>query len=81
MRGEANMRTETQNLDVTVTPEIGGAASVGVAFAVNPAAGVATLLAQKLLKDPLSKVFRLHYHITGSWNAPVVEKTGAQSAP
>ncbi|MDR2677938.1 MAG: TIGR02099 family protein [Zoogloeaceae bacterium] len=81
MRGEANMRTETQNLDVTVTPEIGGAASVGVAFAINPAAGAATLLAQKLLKDPLSKAFRLHYHITGSWNAPIVEKTGAQNAP
>jgi uncharacterized protein (TIGR02099 family) len=81
MQGEANMRAETQNLDVTVTPEIGGAASVGVAFAVNPVVGATTLLAQKLLKNPLSKVFRLHYHITGNWNAPIVEKTGTQDAP
>ncbi|MDR2165426.1 MAG: TIGR02099 family protein [Zoogloeaceae bacterium] len=77
MRGTADMKTETQDLRVTVTPEVGGVAAMGAAIAINPAVGAAALLAQNLLKNPLNKAFRLRYHVTGHWGDPVVEKIGA----
>jgi uncharacterized protein (TIGR02099 family) len=73
MRGEADLKHETQNLYVTVQPELGGSAALGIAV-VNPLAGVATLLAHKLLQNPLNKVFSFEYLVTGKWDDPKVEK-------
>jgi uncharacterized protein (TIGR02099 family) len=76
MRGTADMKSETQNLNVTVQPELGGIAAVGVAIAINPVVGAATLLAQNVLKNPLNKAFSLQYKVTGTWDNPQVEKIG-----
>ena len=65
MRGETDLKRETQRLFVTVQPELGTTAALGVAL-VNPVAGVATLLANKLLQDPLNQMFGFDYLVTGS---------------
>jgi uncharacterized protein YhdP len=66
----------------TVRPEIGGAAAMGVALA-HPVAGVATLLANTILRDPLNRLFSYHYRVTGSWDDPKVDKVPAanQASP
>lgn len=70
-----------QRLAVSVQPELGGSAALGVAV-VNPLAGVATLLAHRMLQNPLNRVFASEYLITGTWADPKVEKlTGANVAP
>jgi len=74
MRGSADMRDETQNLALTIQPELSGVAAVGTALAINPLVGAAALLAQTFLKNPLNKVFGIDYQVTGSWNDPVVER-------
>lgn len=79
MRGETDLKRETQRLFVTVQPELGTTAALGVAL-VNPVAGVATLLANKLLQDPLNQMFGFDYLVTGSWDDPKVEKLGRQAA-
>ncbi|HQO28401.1 MAG TPA: YhdP family protein [Accumulibacter sp.] len=71
--GETNLKQETQRLRVTVQPELGGSAALGVAL-VNPLAGAATLLAHKLLQNPLNKMFGVEYLVTGKWDDPKVEK-------
>ena len=76
MRGEVDLARETQRLDVTVQPEIGDTAAVGMAM-VHPAAGVATWLANKVLRNPLGTVFGYRYLITGTWDDPKAEKLGA----
>jgi len=80
MRGDADLKHETQNLNVTVQPELGGSAALGIAV-VNPIAGVATLLAHKLLQNPLNKVFSFEYLVTGKWDDPKVEKISRSATP
>jgi uncharacterized protein (TIGR02099 family) len=76
MKGEVDLDKETQNVRVTVQPEIGGSVALGAALAINPATGVAALLAQKILRDPLNKAFSFDYDIKGAWADPTVEKVG-----
>ncbi|MCP5247141.1 MAG: TIGR02099 family protein [Candidatus Accumulibacter sp.] len=78
MRGEADLKNETQHLNVNVQPELGGSAALGVAM-VNPLVGVATLLAHKVLQNPLNKMFSFEYLVTGSWDEPKVERLSSAS--
>jgi uncharacterized protein (TIGR02099 family) len=77
MSGDIDLTRETQALKVRVVPSVGDSLSVagGLMFA-HPIAGVATLLAQRLLKDPLGQAFAFEYSVTGTWADPKVEKLG-----
>jgi uncharacterized protein YhdP len=48
---------------------------------VNPVAGVATMIAQRVLKNPLGQIFAYEYKITGTWTDPKVEKLQAAPPP
>ena len=86
--GEANLAQETQNLAVRVLPALSTTLSTGAAgaalllLAANPlvaaAVGAGTLLAQKVMKDPLEQMFAYDYRVTGSWSDPVVERVGSR---
>jgi uncharacterized protein YhdP len=73
MRGQVDLAAETQNLIVRVTPSLSESIAVAGAI-VNPAVGVAAYLAQKALKDPLSKIASFEYAVTGTWADPVVAR-------
>lgn len=73
MTGQIDLSLETQNLSVKVTPQLGDTASTVVGL-VNPVAGVAALIAGRLLKNPLGKIFAYDYTITGTWSDPKVDK-------
>ena len=79
MSGEVDLALETQNLRVHVEPELGTIAALGISLA-NPALGIATyavtLIGSKMLKNPLNRMFRQKFQLTGSWNAPLVGKPG-----
>lgn len=77
MRGDVDLQNETTRLVVNVQPELGGTAALGVAF-LNPIAGAATLLAHKVLQNPLNQIFSFDYGITGKWDDPKVEKLSTQ---
>ena len=80
IKGETNLKNETQNLKVKVRPHISDSLSLA-AFAGGPIAGVAAFVAQKLLKDPFNKIVQSEYVITGTWDKPVEvesEKSEAQ---
>jgi uncharacterized protein (TIGR02099 family) len=74
MNGKVDMPSESQELTLTIQPELGGVAAVGVAVAVNPLVGAAALFAQNFLKNPLNRVFSLQYFVTGTWDDPKVER-------
>ncbi|MGE0874101.1 MAG: YhdP family protein [Burkholderiales bacterium] len=71
--GDVDLARETQRLQVKVIPELGSTASTVVGL-VNPIAGVATMLAQRVLKNPLGQAFAFNYLISGGWADPKVEK-------
>lgn len=80
MSGLVDLNLEAQNLHVRVVPRMEGVASTVVGL-VNPAAGVATMLAQRILKDPLGQIAASEYRITGTWSDPKVEPVRPPEAP
>lgn len=77
MEGQADIGQETQDLKVVVVPEINAGTAALIATAINPAVGLGTFLAQFLLRQPLQSATTQHFHITGSWADPKVEKVAA----
>ena len=88
--GDADLATETQRLNVRVQPALSSSVSAGAAllFLANPllgaAVGAGSLFAQAILQDPVEKLFRFEYTVTGSWSDPIVTKNvggNASAAP
>ncbi len=85
--GEIDLARETTALEVRVKPALSTTFSAGAAalFIANPligaAVGAGTLLAQKLLDNPLGSIFSYDYRVTGSWSDPQVERVGSRAVP
>jgi len=81
--GETDLAKETQRLVVRVQPALSSSVSAGAAllFLTNPlvgaVVGAGSLFAQTILQDPVEKMFRYEYTVTGGWSDPVVAKGGA----
>ncbi|MBU3600312.1 TIGR02099 family protein [Polynucleobacter sp. 30F-ANTBAC] len=72
LTGNANLVNETQDMRITVVPNLNaGSASVAYTF-VNPIIGLSTLIGQYLIADEVSKLFQLDYLVQGTWAAPQV---------
>lgn len=80
MKGEVNLVAETQDLEVHVRPMLTSAAAVAGAAVVNPLVGVAALLVQKALGDPVEQAASRDYRVTGTWGNPQVARIERQSA-
>ena len=74
MKGAVDLARETQKLRVRVTPYLSEGVSIAGALIGGPLAGVATLLAQKMLKDPIDQMAAYEYEVTGTWKDPQVVK-------
>jgi uncharacterized protein YhdP len=70
--GSVDLRNETQQLHLVVLPEIDASTAALALGVANPILGLGALLANTVLKAPLSKAFALEYDITGTWNDPVI---------
>ncbi len=81
MTGDVSLPAERQNLSVTVTPRLGTVAAVGTGLLVNPLVGLGVLLGGEVLRNPLERVLAVQYSITGTWDNPVIERTGKVVAP
>lgn len=80
MYGDVDLARETQKLRVKVFPSMSDSLSVAGALIGGPIAGIATFVAQKLLKDPIDKIAAYEYDITGTWIDPQVSKVGSAPA-
>ncbi len=82
MSGSADVVAETQDLRVQVQPTLSESIAIGAAAGLlNPAVGVVTYLAQKVLSDPIEKLFAFEYAVTGAWSDPQVAKRGQVPEP
>jgi len=80
MTGQVDLSLETQALSVRVTPQLGDTASTVVGL-LNPIVGLATLIAGRIAKNPLGKMFAYDYSINGTWSDPKIEKVQTSAAP
>jgi uncharacterized protein (TIGR02099 family) len=80
MSGDVDLARETQKLRVKVFPSMSDSLSVAGALIGGPIAGIATFVAQKLLKDPIDKIAAYEYDISGTWADPQVAKVEQPNA-
>ncbi len=74
IKGETDLKKETQHLNVKVTPFVSDSVSLA-ALLGGPAVAAATFVAQKILKDPLNKFAAEEYEIGGTWDKPIELKS------
>jgi uncharacterized protein YhdP len=74
MTGDVDLVRETQKLRVKVIPHLSEGVALGASLVGGPVAGVATFLAQKILKDPIERLIAFDYNVSGSWSDPLVTK-------
>jgi uncharacterized protein YhdP len=73
-------------LRVRVQPSLSSSVSAGAAalFIANPlvgaAVGAGTLLAQKMLNNPIEQLFAYEYGVSGAWDDPVVQRLPSRTA-
>jgi uncharacterized protein YhdP len=75
MLGKIDLDHETQNLRVRILPTLGDSVSL-LGFVAGPVVGVGTMIANKILREPLDKLASFEYNVTGSWINPNVTKSG-----
>jgi uncharacterized protein (TIGR02099 family) len=80
VQGRVDTLHETQDLDVQVVPVIGSAGAALAVATVNPVAGLGTLLAGALLREPLTAAATREYRVSGAWRQPKIERFGASAA-
>jgi uncharacterized protein (TIGR02099 family) len=84
--GDVDLARETQQLRVRVQPSLSSSVSAGAAalFLANPligaAVGAGTLLAQKMLNNPIEQIFSYEYGVSGSWDDPLVQRLSSRTA-
>lgn len=74
IKGETDLKKETQHLYVKVTPYVSDSVSLA-ALAGGPAVAAAAFVAQKLLRDPLNEIAAEEYEIIGTWDNPIEIKS------
>lgn len=74
MSGVVNLAQETQNLKLQIQPRLEDTVAVAGALLGGPAVGLGTLLASKVLKDPLGQATGFEYAVSGTWTEPVITK-------
>ena len=81
MSGSVDLAQETQQLRVRVVPAVGGSVSGLLAVLANPVWGLGSLVLQRVLKDPLGRIFEFEYAVAGTWTDPKVERLRAEALP
>jgi uncharacterized protein (TIGR02099 family) len=81
MSGSADLAHETQKLHVVIVPEIDAGTAALVATAINPAIGLATFLAQMVLRVPLIAAATQEFDVDGSWADPKITKVPRRPSP
>ncbi|MGH8508312.1 MAG: YhdP family protein [Gammaproteobacteria bacterium] len=84
--GRTGLATQDYDQVVTVTPALAGSLPAAGAFfgPVGLGAGAAVFLAEQVfteIPEHINKMWQRRYKLTGSWNAPVVERIEGTPAP
>jgi uncharacterized protein (TIGR02099 family) len=76
LKGSVDLDRETQDIRVRVLPTLGESVSMIGLIAISPAVGIGSLIANKILDNPLDKLVSFEYNVSGTWGNPKVVKLG-----
>jgi uncharacterized protein YhdP len=74
MSGLVSLAQETQSLALKIEPRLEDTVAVAGAILGGPAVGLGTLLANKMLKNPIGQAVGFEYTVSGTWKEPVITK-------
>ena len=75
INGETNLIDQTYNQNITVTPAVTGTLTAAGAIVGGPVGAAAGMLVDRVGSAVgLNKVTNIEYKMTGTWQAPVIEK-------
>ncbi|MBK9326634.1 MAG: TIGR02099 family protein [Thiobacillaceae bacterium] len=74
MSGVVDLSRESQNLRVSIQPRLDDSLAVAGALLGGPVVGLGTLIAGKVLKDPVGQATTFEYIVAGTWDEPLVNK-------
>jgi len=77
-QGKVNFKDESYDLEMKVSPQLGGNIALLTALS-NPAAGAVVWVVDKLFKGKLNQVVVYSYDIEGDWDNPSIERTSNQN--
>ncbi len=80
MSGVVSLPDETQNLKLQIEPRLEDTVAVAGALLGGPVVGLGTLLASKVLKNPIGQAVGFEYAISGTWADPVITKVPRKPA-
>jgi uncharacterized protein YhdP len=81
MQGRTGFRARDYDLDVEVTPHVGGALPVVGAVIGGPVGAAAGLVVQGLIGKGINKAAGSIYRVTGSWDKPKIETVASAPVP
>jgi uncharacterized protein YhdP len=73
IKGDTNLRRQTYNQTMIITPKIGDTLPLLGAITAGNAVGWGLLLLQKIFKKPIDKSVQIEYKVSGSWDDPKIE--------
>ena len=75
LKGNINLNNNKLDMYLLITPHLGVSVAVGAAIVtVNPIVGIATYVAEMLLKNPVNKLFAFTFRITGTMSNPDIKQ-------
>lgn len=75
--GIIDMQNDTLDMHLSFTPHLSTSVAVAAGVVtVNPLIGVAVYAGEWLLGSPVSKLFTISFHISGSLSNPIIEQIG-----
>jgi uncharacterized protein YhdP len=80
VEGRVGLAREDFDMEVVVSPQLGGNIAVLSAFA-NPAAGALVYLAQKIFSKQLNEAMHDTYSVTGPWESATIERSHYEPPP
>ncbi len=76
--GRANLVERDYDQTAVVSANVGNTLPVVAAVVAGPQVAAALLLFSQIFKDPLQDIGQVYYSVTGSWDEPTVESSGAE---
>ncbi|MGB8377113.1 MAG: YhdP family protein [Rhodanobacteraceae bacterium] len=74
--GRTGLRAKDYDQEMIVTPHAGATLPVVGAIAGGPVGAAAGIVIQSLLSKPIGQATQSRYHVTGSWEKPVITLLG-----
>jgi len=77
--GRANLVARDYDQTAVVSANVGNTLPVVAAVVAGPQVAAALLLFSQIFKEPLQDIGQVYYSVTGSWDDPAVETSGAEN--